>query len=434
MNYKNEIEKIAAQVMPHRLADGSYAIPRYMEAGGGLGSDRDEMNMYLNDWNEEYGEQIYQHVPEGMTPFAGSGWEETLMSDEDGNLHIYDGYDGVIRALDDDEIANLYSTEDVDEKALTLGKSIPRETLSRLSKNYPTPESAYSMPPGGISDMGQVRDMMSESKKRKNSMPRLSEYEEAGLYDKALAKQDRRNALKKSIKSIPTALKWSAGGGVMGAAMGYDAGNTGKAALIGAGIGAGIPLAIGATNAIRNYKNAPRNHARMNAIDALDAVRMDKGNQEFLSQYKEASGYKADIEKIAGLDRDNDTETRFGRDRFMPGVKRLPMNLASGVAGALIGGGITRSPEGAAIGGALGNIITTGTQRHKALNKLNNKYFGEDASGKDKAKLHGMQAFNAATASGGLGVLTSALVTPEAIIQKKRREAANKGVYTQPNM
>lgn len=185
--------------------------------------------------------------------------------------------------------------------------------------------------------------------------------------------------------------------------------------------------------AVLGSKKETRGLAGIPAAMNTPEVVIQKKRQR-LEAEKEASYLTcANLEKVA-LDRDEDTETRFMRDRFVPGLKRLPLNLAGTVAGSAMGGALGSSKGGAAaitgsmIGGVLGNTLTAGAQRHVALNKLNKKYFNEKATLGDKVKLHGTHAASMAVASNpvskGFTPFFTAANTPEAIVQRKRRQQA----------
>lgn len=403
MNYRDLIEKEAAQVMPSKLPSGQIAIPRGMSGDDRYYDSTEELNDYIDDWNYGYDEKNlpYQKIPENLKLFAGDGFGvESLFHDEDGNIFSYDIEEGRLNQLDKDVVKDMYSTVDVDHNLVQKGKAIPEDKLSRLS--------SYQK---GVS---------------------LDEYKEHGLYDKSMAKADRKNSLIKSVKKIPGTVGYTALGAMAGSAMGHNFGGNLKGAKVGSMIGAGTVLGGSLLNSVRDYKNAPINSSRQRAKAISNVLRDHEENEAFLNQYKQACDYIADIEKEAA-NRDDDMETRFVRDRLAPGLKRLPLNISGMAAGAVLGSGVlnpkskgyypaVKAIAGAAVGGAL----AAGTQRQKALNKLNNKYFGENASTKDKVKMHSAQLLNTAIASNpasaGFSPVFMSLNTPEAIIQKKRRD------------
>lgn len=144
--------------------------------------------------------------------------------------------------------------------------------------------------------------------------------------------------------------------------------------------------------------------------------------------------YKDLIEKTA-VSRDEDTDVRFMRDKFIPGAKRLPLNMAGQFGGMVVGAKLglkSQNPMtqlyGGALGGVVGSNLASAAQRQYALNKLSKKYTGEGPSASDMAKVHGSQLATLLLGSKketkALAGLTPLIATPEAVIQKRRRQMA----------
>lgn len=157
--------------------------------------------------------------------------------------------------------------------------------------------------------------------------------------------------------------------------------------------------------------------------------------------------YKDAIYKEASLKRDDkkretDRETRLWRDRIKPELKRsvkaIPLTVAGAGAGALGGTAISKlnkkiSPEKAmsvtqhltGAGLIAGSSGSHYMQDKKEYKRLSNKYLGEDPSKKDNRKiaLKTGGSFIAGNLNPVAGAVGSVLSTPEAMVQKKRREA-----------
>lgn len=114
------------------------------------------------------------------------------------------------------------------------------------------------------------------------------------------------------------------------------------------------------------------------------------------------------IYKIANDEsRDYDASVRFGRDIFNPGLKRLPGTIGGALVGAGVGtvaGKATGNTQlGQSLGATAGAALANGHMRQKALNSLNERYFGEPASKGEIRRLHAPAAIAAAA---GLGTKT----------------------------
>lgn len=163
--------------------------------------------------------------------------------------------------------------------------------------------------------------------------------------------------------------------------------------------------------------------------------------------YKQASQKRENKDDIK---RDNDTETRLWRDRVKPevirNVKTLPSSIGGGVAAGLGAGLLLKNNKkidpglaqtltmgSTAAGSGLGSLISHNKQSKKELKRLSDKYLDKEPTKKDKniTTARTLVTRGLASSAPPAALAASFIATPEAIVQKKRRDAMREKMQKQ---